>query len=692
MTDNIVMGLIYNAALLLSLSIVYQIGYYIPPKYQKFTPYLNGILIAAVGLCLMTFPFKMETGVIFDTRTILLGVTALIFGGVPVTIAGVVMAVYRILLGGEGVMMGVASIFISAIIGLVWRKRGMLNKWKSKWVSLYLLGIDIHVGMLACTLLLPWAKTLSVLAGIAFPVMVIYPLATVILAMLLFTQKERIESHLRIAEAEAKYKSLFDNNHAIMMLYDPADYRIFDVNQAACDFYGWPQDVLKQMSVHQINVTPEEDTWLEMKTADQEGRQYYLFQHRKASGEIVDVEVYSGYILLEGKQLVYSIVHDVSNRMASEKARIASENRFRLLVEGAPDAILIQTDYRFAYVNIAAVEMFGANHADQLIGMPVMERFHPDSHSVIQRRIYQLNYWKMRVQPNEEIFVRMDGTPVDVEVSAVPIHYNGKDGAIVYARDISERKKMDVARRELEAQMRQQQKLEAIGTLAGGVAHEINNPINGIMNYADLILNSSDSDVRQLEYAREIIHETKRVSVIVKNLLQFSRHEKQSHSYASIYDIVNQTISLIKTIVRKDQIELEIDMEEGLPDIKCRSQQIQQVLMNLMTNARDALNERYQGYHENKVMKLSCHQFEKDGRRWLRIVLEDHGAGIADDVKEKIFEPFFSTKPKEIGTGLGLSISYGIVKDHHGSLSLNTLHGEKTEAILVLPVDNGWTL
>ncbi len=692
MTDNIVMGLIYNAALLLSLSIIYQVGYSIPEKWKKIAPYINGILIAAVGLCIMTFPFRLETGVIFDTRSILLAVTALIFGGIPVAIAAIVMAIYRILLGGSGAVMGVSVILFSSVTGLLWRWIMPIHRSRIKLLNLYILGILVHLIMLACTFLLPWPHSLDVLRSIAFPVMMIYPVATVALAMLLHSQKDRSESLKRIAEAEGRYKSLFENNHAIMLLFDPIGYRIFDANQAASDFYGYPLDVLKRMSVNQINVTPEEDTWVEMKTADKEGRQYYLFQHRKANGVVVDVEVYSGFILLEGKQLIYSIIHDVSSRIASEKALAASENRFRLLVEGAPDAIFIQTDYKFAYVNKATVELFGANIADQLIGMPVMERFHPDSHSVIQRRIYQLNYWKMRAQPNEELFVRMDGTNVEVEVSAVPIHYNGKDGAIVFARDISERKKVEAARREMEAQMRQQQKLEAIGVLAGGVAHEINNPINGIMNYADLILNSSDPDSRQVEYASEIIHETKRVSAIVKNLLQFSRHEKQSHSYASIYDIVNQTISLIKTIIRKDQIELMIDLEDGLPDIKCRSQQIQQVLMNLMTNARDALNERYQGYHKDKVMKLYCRLLEADGRRWLRIVVEDHGAGIPDDVKEKIFEPFFSTKPKEMGTGLGLSISYGIVKDHHGSLTLNTTQGEKTEATLVLPVDNGWTL
>ena len=155
-------------------------------------------------------------------------------------------------------------------------------------------------------------------------------------------------------------------------------------------------------------------------------------------------------------------------------------------------------------------------------------------------------------------------------------------------------------RLEIEVQLRQQQRLEAIGTLAGGVAHEINNPIHGIMNYAELISDGLDETEPRLEYAKEIIRETDRIAVIVKNLLQFSRHEKQAHSYASVYDIVDQTVSLVNTIIKKDQITLDIDMDEGLPDIKCRSQQIQQVLMNLLTNARDALNEKYPEFDTNK--------------------------------------------------------------------------------------------
>ena len=158
----------------------------------------------------------------------------------------------------------------------------------------------------------------------------------------------------------------------------------------------------------------------------------------------------------------------------------------------------------------------------------------------------------------------------------------------------------------------------------------------------------------QTEYTREIIRETERVSNIVKNLLQFSRQEKQSHSFASVYDIVNKTTSLINTLIKKDQIELDIQLEENLPNIKCRSQQIQQVLMNLLTNARDALNERYTSYSPGKIIRLSANKFSVNGEKWIRIVVEDHGNGIPQAVLDKIFNPFFSTKDKDKGTGLGL--------------------------------------
>lgn len=112
--------------------------------------------------------------------------------------------------------------------------------------------------------------------------------------------------------------------------------------------------------------------------------------------------------------------------------------------------------------------------------------------------------------------------------------------------------------------------------------------------------------------------------------------------------------------------------------------------MNLLTNARDALNDKYPGYDENKRIDISVKQKLHDDRRWIEIVVEDQGCGISEDIKEKIYEPFFSTKPKDKGTGLGLSISFGIVKDHHGSITIETKTNEYSRFIVELPVDNGW--
>ncbi len=255
--------------------------------------------------------------------------------------------------------------------------------------------------------------------------------------------------------------------------------------------------------------------------------------------------------------------------------------------------------------------------------------------------------------------------------------------------DITERKRREAERVEMEALMRQQQKLESIGTLASGVAHEINNPINGAMNYAQLIQDGLPAGSPLAGYAGEILRETQRVATIVSNLLQFSRAEQQSHSPARLTDIIEGTLSLIRTVIRHDQIALTVKVPQDLPELKCRSQQIQQVLMNLMTNARDALKERYPGHDPDKVLNLSAGLFEKEGRRWMRVTVEDHGTGIAPEVRGRMFDPFFTTKPRDKGTGLGLAISHSIVKEHRGELTVETDPGRFTRMHLDLPVDDG---
>ncbi len=257
------------------------------------------------------------------------------------------------------------------------------------------------------------------------------------------------------------------------------------------------------------------------------------------------------------------------------------------------------------------------------------------------------------------------------------------DGVIV---DVTARRQADEALRAGEERSRQQQKLESIGTLASGVAHEINNPINGVMNYAQLILDDAQPGTPTAEYAGEILEETGRVADIVRHLLQFARQERRGKEPVRMQDLVASTLALIRTVMRHDHIELEVEVPPDLPVLRCRSQQIKQVLMNLLTNARDALNEKRATAGEAKRIVIRGSLLSRPDRRWVRLTVEDNGTGIPAGIRERIFDPFFTTKPRERGTGLGLAISHGLVLEHRGQLHFETEPGAGTRFHMDLPV------
>jgi PAS domain S-box-containing protein len=381
---------------------------------------------------------------------------------------------------------------------------------------------------------------------------------------------------------------------------------------------------------------------------------------------------------------------DITGRKRAEEALREGEMQFRAMFEVASIG-MAQADPqsgRWLRVNQTMCAITGYS-ADEMLKMQVSEVTHPEDRQadweVFQRVVRgELPDYRM-----EKRYVRKGGLIAWVNVNMTVI----RDAAgrptrtMATIEDITERKRLEAERWAMEAQMRQQQKLESIGTLAGGVAHEINNPINGIMNYAQLIQDRLPADSPLAEYTGEILKETDRVATIVRNLLTFARNENQSQSPARVADIVEATLSLVRTVMRRDQITLTVNVPTGLPELRCRSQQIQQVLMNLMTNARDALNERYPGHDPDKVLSVTASLFEKEGRRCVRVTVEDHGTGITPEVRERMFDPFFTTKPRDQGTGLGLSISHGIVREHHGELTVESEPGKFTRMHLDLPAD-----
>jgi signal transduction histidine kinase len=183
------------------------------------------------------------------------------------------------------------------------------------------------------------------------------------------------------------------------------------------------------------------------------------------------------------------------------------------------------------------------------------------------------------------------------------------------------------------------------------------------------------------------MRESERVTKIVHNLLTFARQQPQERNWASLADILDSSLHLIEHQLRNDGITLILDLSPNLPPVKCRSQQIQQVFINLLSNAHYALNEKYPGPHENKLLKIAARPLHRNGRQLIHVEFCDAGIGMAPEILPKIFDPFFTTKRQSEGTGLGLSISYGIIKEHQGEIFVESELGDHTTFVIELPME-----
>ncbi len=237
----------------------------------------------------------------------------------------------------------------------------------------------------------------------------------------------------------------------------------------------------------------------------------------------------------------------------------------------------------------------------------------------------------------------------------------------------------------LQAEAMQTAHLASLGELAAGVAHEINNPLNGMINYAQMLVNKMSKDSKENEIAARIIKEGGRIAIIVRSLLSFARKKSEEKGILDVSEILSESLLLSEAQMLKENIKLKVNMPKDMPKITAHAQQIQQVFLNVINNARYALNQKYPGRHKDKELEITGEIITVDERQYSRISFYDRGMGIPADIIDKVINPFFSTKPSGKGTGLGLSISHGIIQDHGGKLGIESAEGEFTRIIIDLP-------
>lgn len=431
--------LLYNAEFLLILVVIYEISSIFLSRFKKVNSILRGFMIGLIGIIIMSVPYEFNSGLVFDTRSILLSSTAIIFSNSTLFISAIMMILYRIYMGGIGAFTGVLVISSVSLVGFLWKKYVFEHTQKHKWLSIYFYGVLTHIVMLICMFALPYDIAIRTLKEISYPVLIIYPIVTLLLTGLLIYQTERDSASLRIKEAEERYRNLFENKHTVMMIVDPDSSLIVDANQAAIVQYGYSKEEFINMKLSSLNTLSESEIRRAVQEAKDMNRNSFNFKHRKKDGTIIDVEVVSGPINFDGKIFLYSIVIDITERIKALQALENSEARFRLVVDHAPDAIFILSNYRFSFLNKSALKLFKAESQEDILYTWSLDRIHLNSRERVRQQIEKLDLNSGLIHESIERFITLNNEIIEVELTLVPILYEGMQATLVFVRDISDK-------------------------------------------------------------------------------------------------------------------------------------------------------------------------------------------------------------------------------------------------------------
>ncbi|PLY03824.1 MAG: hypothetical protein C0623_00290 [Desulfuromonas sp.] len=381
------------------------------------------------------------------------------------------------------------------------------------------------------------------------------------------------------------------------------------------------------------------------------------------------------------------LTQDITQRKEIEAQIIASEEKFRTLYDESPLPYhSLDAEGRFIEVNPAWLKLLGYDE-DEVIGKNYGDFLHPDWQPVFAEK-FPVFKESGRVHDVHFKIRHKDGHYIDISLGGcISSHPDGtfKNTNCVFV-DISDRIQAEADRKQMEAQTIRASQLATLGELSAGVAHEINNPISGVINYAQMILNKADQGTREEDLSNRIINEGERIANIVSKLLSFSRKEEGEHQPHDIRSIIDIPLSLLSKKLEQDGITVNVSIANDVPVLHCNAQQMEQVLLNLINNAQYALNKKYPSPSPEKIIEINVDTLMEKGKPYISLAVKDYGEGIPADVLPEIFGAFYTTKEAGVGTGLGLSIIESIVKIHDGQIKVESEEGEYTNIIIAFPV------
>src|SRR5215470_10917246 len=376
---------------------------------------------------------------------------------------------------------------------------------------------------------------------------------------------------------------------------------------------------------------------------------------------------------------------EVRERSQAEARLGASEQRYRQVIELIREALWIHADGRLVFANNAAAQMFGADSPTQLVGRPVLDIIDPRDRERAVERSKILIEARRQVPLTEMRLLRIDGRPLVTEIQAVPFDHEGRPGVLAVARDITMRK-------DIEEQLRQSQKMEAIGQLTGGLAHDFNNLMTVVIGNLDRLDSALAGNQAARELADMALSAALRGSELTRKLLAFARKQSLQSAVLDLSDLVASMTSLLdRTLGEKIQVEVKTGRE--LWPIETDPAQVESALANVAINARDAMPDGGKLTIEtaNAALDAAYAADNPDAVAgdYVMLAVSDTGIGIAPEHLGRVLEPFFTTKGPGKGSGLGLSMVYGFMKQSGGHMKIYSELGHGTVVRLYFPRKGG---
>ena len=525
-----------------------------------------------------------------------------------------------------------------------------------------------------------------------------YVLSMLICALMLWVvlegfhrEKARLrEANQALRDSEEKFSRIFEGNPDAVLILDPATLQILEANAGFERMLGLTRNECVGRMITEIGCWSDPAGFERIRAAGQPGSEVHgietPFQHANGAtlwGEVSLVPVHFG----GGTKHLLSI-RDVTERYRSAEVLADSERLYRELLERQGEGFAVaDTNERFLFANPRAEQIFGVAPGG-LLGRSLMEFLEPEERRKVEAET------RLRTQQKHSTYElrirRLDGEFRTVLVTATPGRLKADEPMSIIGvfRDITEEKLAEAAKRIREEELHQAQKMDSLGILAGGVAHDFNNMLGGIMGYADLLL-AGERDPRRQEHLRAIILAASRSSELTRKLLAFGRRGKNLVESLDLRSMAEECLAMLRPSMSPD-LQIKVNMED-CPPVDGDPAQIHQVLVNLCINAAEAMPER------GTLTVSSCGKNLPES--WLsglplppgayvELSVMDTGPGMTEEVRQRVFEPFFTTKNASgtAGTGLGLSTTYGIVQAHRGAITVESSRGRGSTFRVLLPL------